>query len=127
VIVVDTSVWIAANRAPRGEEATTLRGLLDHDEVALALPVRIELLAGAAQRDRTPLRRALTGLPLLVPTDDTWTCVERWIGPAADAGHHFGLADLLIAALSADLGALVWSHDADFDQMETLGFVRRCR
>jgi predicted nucleic acid-binding protein len=39
VIVVDTSIWIDANRRPDGNSATTLKALLDADEVALAWPV----------------------------------------------------------------------------------------
>lgn len=42
---------------------------------------------------------------------------------AADAGHRFELAHWLIAALAEELGALVWSLDADFACMATLKFV----
>lgn len=124
MIVVDTSVWVAALRDGGREAAGILRQLLDADEVALALPVRVELLAGVSARDRRSLGRALTGLPVLVPSEETWPILEGWIAPAADAGQRFGLADLLIAALAEEIGALVWSFDADFDRMSSLGFVR---
>jgi len=125
VIVVDTSVWIDAHRRPAGSHAARLRSLLDADEVALALPVRLELLAGVARRDRAALTRALSALPVLRPTDDTWSLIEGWIPQAADKGQRFALADLVIAALTAEIGGLVWSLDEDFEQLERMKFIQR--
>jgi predicted nucleic acid-binding protein len=125
MIVVDTSVWVAALRDASGTPARVLRQLLDADEVALPVPARTELLAGATRRDRPVLRRALSGLPLLYPTDDTWTTIDDWVNRAADAGQRFSLGDLLIGVLTTELGALVWSLDADFARMEKLELVER--
>jgi predicted nucleic acid-binding protein len=125
VIVVDTSVWIEADRRPVGQLPNVLRSLLDADEVALALPVRLELTAGVARKNRAVLLRALSALPVLRPTEETWDQIERWIPAAADKGDRFAMTDLMIAALAGEVGALVWSLDADFGRLETLGFVRR--
>jgi predicted nucleic acid-binding protein len=124
VIVVDTSVWVAAIRRPLGPLPSTLRALLDADEVALALPVRLELMCGIKSRDRERFRRALSALPVAVPTEDTWRIMEQWVVPAADRGHRFAVSDLLIAGLASELGGLVWSLDADFARMEALGMVQ---
>jgi len=124
VIVVDTSVWVEAIRRPRGGTNVTLKELLDADEVALALPVRLELMAGIARKDRPAFGRALSGLPVLMPTEETWRLIESWVAPSADKGERFGVTDLLIAGLAHEAGALVWSRDADFDRLEELGFVR---
>lgn len=125
MIVVDTSVWVQAMRHSRAEEAVTLRALLDADEVALPLPVRLELTAGVSRRDRAAVRRGLSALPVLRPTDETWQLVEGWIAPAAESGERFAVTDLLIAGLAHELGALVWSLDEDFARMEKLGIVSR--
>jgi len=125
VIVVDTSVWIDAHRRPAGSTARTLNDLLDADEVALALPVRLELAAGVARRDRPVLLRALSGLPLVRPSDETWRLIEKWVPQAADKGHRFGLSDWLIAALTNEIGGLVWSLDENFVNMEKLKLVHR--
>jgi predicted nucleic acid-binding protein len=123
VIVVDTSVWVAALRNERSPEAVTLRGLIDADEVALAVPVRVEILSGASRKDAVRLRRVLSALPILYPTDDTWQLIDGWIDRAAQRGERFGAGDLLIAALCAEAGALMWSLDTDFPRMSRLKFI----
>ena len=125
MIVVDSSIWIDAHRHPHAGTATVLKELLDADEVALALPVRLELIAGISPRDRAALVRGLSALPLLHPSGDTWATIERWVPEAARRGQRFGLSDWLIAALADDIGALVWSADADFARLELLKMVRR--
>ena len=124
MIVVDSSIWIDVHRRPAGRNATTLQQLLDDDIVVLALPVRLELLAGVSRRDRAALARGLSALPLLRPSDETWQIIEGWLAKAADKGFRFGLADWLIAALASEIGALIWSLDDDFAQLEKLKFAR---
>ena len=63
MIFVDTSVWVQALRRGASDEAGVLRTLLDADEVALPLPVRIELLSGVSAEQRPALTRALAALP----------------------------------------------------------------
>jgi predicted nucleic acid-binding protein len=123
VIVVDTSVWVAALRDAAGAPAKVLHQLIDADDVGLAVPVRIELLSGASRTDRPRLRRALSALPLLLPTDDTWATIDRWVSRAGDYGERFGVGDLLIGALAVENGALMWSLDADFTRMEKLKLI----
>lgn len=124
MIVVDTSVWVEAIRRPKGATQVTLKELIDADEVGLALPVRLELMAGIARKDRRAFGRALSGLPVLNPTEETWRLIEPWVAPAADKGQRFSVTDLLIAGLAHEAGALVWSLDADFDRLEELGLVQ---
>lgn len=124
VIVVDSSIWIQAYRRPNGKTATILTKLLDADEVALALPVRLELLAGVSSRDRAALARGLSALPLLRPSAETWALIERWVPDAADQGFTFGLADWLVTALAKEIDALIWSLDDDFTHLETLKMAR---
>lgn len=123
MIVVDTSVWIAALRSAKSREAAVLGALFEADEVALPTPVRVEILSGASKADFPTLRRTLSALPLVVPTDDTWRTVDGWIEQAVHAGQRFGFGDLLIGALARDIGALVWSLDADFARMQRLKMV----
>jgi predicted nucleic acid-binding protein len=123
VIVVDTSVWVAALRAATGSEAGHLSRLLDSDKVALAAPVRIEILSGASAPDRVRLRRSLSALPVFYPGEATWGLIDSWVERAAAAGYHFGFADLLIGALAAEHHCAVWSLDSAFDRMAAIGLL----
>jgi predicted nucleic acid-binding protein len=123
MIVVDTSVWIGARRDP--DLARTLDSLLDADDVALALPVRLELWAGTSRKDRPAFDAAFSALAQVLPDDDTWRRMSEATARAADAGERFAFVDMLIGVLAADTGALVWSLDSDFERMERLGLVSR--
>ena len=123
MICVDTSVWVAALRARDSAAGRRLDGLLDGDEVALPIPVRVELLSGVSRAQEPRLRRALSGLPVLFPTATTWDRIDGWVRRAGDGGQRFGVGDLLIAAIAADGGLPVWSLDNDFGRMQRLGFI----
>ncbi len=121
------SVWVAALRGAGSAEARHLQALLDVDQVILAAPVRIEILSGASRRDRAALRRTLSALPVAFPQEQTWRRMEDWVARADDAGHRFGVADLLIGAIAADHDGEVWSLDDDFQRMARLDLLTAYR
>lgn len=123
MIAVDTSVWIDFFRG-RQPVADRLAAALDRDELALPVPVRIEILSGARRAERPRLARLLSALPLLSPSDETWRRMESWVATGAAAGHRFGVADLLVAAIAAENDCEIWSLDADFGRLARLGLVR---
>lgn len=123
MIFVDTSVWVQALRSGASREATHLQDLLDGDETALAVVVRLEILSGAGSRDRVRLGRAISALPVYAPHGETWDRIESWIETAGSAGERFGIADLLVAAIAAENAGTLWSLDQDFARMERLGFI----
>lgn len=123
MIAVDTSVWIDFFRG-RSAVTEALSELLDRDQVALPIPVRIEVLSGARKAERARLGRLLSALPVLYPTDASWARIETWVMKGAASGHRFGCADLLIAALAVDHDCALWSLDNDFSRMASLGMVQ---
>jgi len=124
MILADTSVWIDYFRGANRELTAHLQALLEDDKVALAIPVKIEILSGSSAKDRTRLQRVLQALPILIPAQATWERMEAWTEKAGANGERFGVVDLLIAALAAEGDMPLWSHDADFRRMKKLGFIR---
>jgi hypothetical protein len=124
VIVVDTSIWIEFFRGRNTALVDQLRKLLEQDQVLLAAPVRLEILMGAARKEVPTLRRVLSALPLLLPSDKIWQKLEVWVDRARKAGERFGSMDLLIAAIADDHGASVWSTDGDFARMARLNLAK---
>jgi predicted nucleic acid-binding protein len=120
LIFVDTSVWIAALRNAEGLEARHLSTLIDKDDVALSAPVFLEILSGASRRTRPTLKTFLVPLPIYQPGSETWRTIEGWIETAGDSGDRFGIADLLIGAIAAENGGVLWSLDGDFARMARL-------
>jgi predicted nucleic acid-binding protein len=102
----------------------TLDALIDDDQVALAVPVKVELLGGTRTGEVATLQRTLWALHSFVPSNDTWTLVEAWALRGAAKGQRFGLGDLLIGALASERGGQVWSHDRDFERMAKLKLVK---
>jgi predicted nucleic acid-binding protein len=127
VIFVDTSIWVEALRSGNSAVALHLTALLDADEVALAAPVRIEILVGASSRDSVQLSRSLSALPIFFPNEQTWSRIDDWLDRARKAGERFGFADLLIAAIAAENQAPIWSLDSDFARMAGIGLVEMHR
>lgn len=124
MILADTSVWIEALRNSQSIQAEALRVLMDEDQLALAVPIRIEILSGASSRDLPRLQRSLSALPIWFPDSSTWDLMETWVEQAVPRGQRFGLGDLLIGAIAAENDGRIWSLDGDFQRMSRLGFVR---
>lgn len=123
MIVVDSSVWVAAFRGETSVSAELTR-LLDDDLVALTSPVRLELLGGSTPSELPRLRRVLSAIPTFVPSLAVWKKLESWAEKGARRGHRFGVMDLLIGATAEENRASVWSLDSDFERMAKLRFVK---
>jgi predicted nucleic acid-binding protein len=127
MIVVDTSVWINAFRDGRSSEARHLSELLDNDQAAVAIPVRIEILSGVRRLERPRLSRILSALPTFYPNDATWHRIEGWLEMIRSAGDWFGVGDLLIAGIGVENHAAIWSLDGDFVRMAKLKLIELYR
>lgn len=123
MVLIDTSVWIEFFRGKNQKLIEGLKNLLDRNEVSLAIPVRIEILAGTSKEKKPTLGRVLSALPLFYPSLETWRKMEDWIEAGLAKGERFGALDLLIAAITAENKTALWSLDKDFQRMEKLGWI----
>ena len=127
MIVVDSSVWIAFFRGIDRRSGTHLQRLLDRDQVALPIFVRLELLSGVKGYEIVKLRRLLSALPTRYPSEVNWMAVEEWVETGSRVGQRFGIGDLVIAAAAAQWDEPIWSLDSDFGRMAKLGWIRLYR
>lgn len=123
LVFVDTTIWVEALRKKPESTFDVLSGLMDEDRVALAEPVRLEILSGASRQNFRRLREDLLALPTFHAERSTWLRMEEWVEIAVDKGERFGIGDLLIASITAEQGGRVWSRDDDFHRMSRLGFI----
>ncbi|MBI4820069.1 MAG: PIN domain-containing protein [Deltaproteobacteria bacterium] len=121
---VDTSVWISFFRGKDFALVGVLDALLDEDQVALAAPVRLELLLGARRAEQARLRRLVDALSTFKPSDATWDTLDDWALFTKARGQTFGFGDLLIGAIASEHGGSVWSLDSDFERLAQLKLVK---
>lgn len=124
MIIADTSVWIDFFRGRDTRTVQIVKDLLDQDQIAITIPIRIEILSGALKKQYPLLRRVLSALPVFYPTQETWSQIEKWIEWGLAMGERFGSMDLLIAAIAAEKGATLFSLDDDFRRMAKLGWIK---
>jgi predicted nucleic acid-binding protein len=116
MILVDTSAWIEFLRDTASPTCKRVQELLAQD-IAIADPIRMEVLAGARnERHLTQLRRLLTRGPILhtSPTDyDQAASLYRQCRANGETVRK--LIDCLIAAVAIRNEITILHLDADFE------------
>lgn len=122
--LVDSSVWIEFFRGRDASVRRRLDQLLENDQVVLSAFVRLELLAGVRSTEVPKMQRLLDALPALPVDNSQFSWCEDRLKEGRARGVRFGTLDLLIAAQASLSDCGLWSLDADFKRMATLGWVR---
>lgn len=123
--LVDTSIWIHADRKGHATLKRRLAELTLSGAAWICWPIRAELLIGLKTSSRwTTLNEQLAALLHVPVTDDTWHRVARLGHDLARTGQTVPLPDLLIAAAAIEHDLPLWTADHDFTRIATLAPLR---
>ncbi len=123
MIFIDSSVWIEYFKGNKKDIKSEIYNLLDSNQVALAAPVRIEVLSGTSKKDFQTLNLIFSALPIFYPSRQSWQRIDHCLEIAKHNGLTFGFADLLIAVIVNENKGKLWSFDKDFKPMAKLNFL----
>ncbi len=116
--LVDTSVWIRADRKGHETLKNRLKELLVADFVSICWPIRAELLIGVKTLERWEiLDEQLAALEQVPMTESTWAQAARLGHMLARKGQSVPLPDLLIAATALLQDLTLWTVDSDFKRI----------
>lgn len=119
--LVDTSVWIRADRKGHDALKARLTELLVAGSVWICQPIRAELLIGVKTPERWGiLDEQLSSLEQAPLTDQIWERAARLGQQLARKGQGVPLTDLVIAATALHYGIPLWSVDGDFQRIQTI-------
>ncbi|MBA2535814.1 MAG: PIN domain nuclease [Actinobacteria bacterium] len=114
--LADTSAWHRSGRVDEQWET-----LLDADEIAICVPVSLELLySSRGRRDYHTLASDLQRLPYLPLDENAARFALQTQERLADRSQHRGPSpvDILIAAIAAVHDAIVLHYDRHFDAIQ---------
>ena len=118
VRLIDTSVWIRADRKKQKEFQQRLKGLVIAGTAYICWPIHVELLIGAKDQDSfSSLDEQLSVLPHLPMTDKTWRESANIGWKLARSGQTVPPIDLLIAATAIEHDMILWTVDSDFKRV----------
>jgi predicted nucleic acid-binding protein len=120
VYLTDSSVWIAARRAPRSYQPQLLADRLRADEIATCVPVALEVLTGppdaaALARDWEAVWEHLRWLPVAQAQLDRALELLRGLAGTTAGAHRRRPIDYIVAAC-AEVGGedvVLWHWDRD--------------
>jgi predicted nucleic acid-binding protein len=123
--LVDTSVWIRADRRKQNEFRDRLKALVIAGSAYICWPIRVELLMGAKDEEKfQALDEQFSTMRHLSMTDQTWRESAGIGRKLARTGQTVPVVDLLIAAAAIEAGMTLWTVDSDFKRVEAASGLR---
>jgi len=124
LILVDTSVWVDFFNSPRSAAGAELERLIRaNSPVVLAGVVVTEVLQGL-RYDIEPVRRILARQPLLEPHGFvTYEAAAGIFREAKARGVTLSTIDALLAALTLEYDATLFTMDQDFTRLSFTGLL----
>ena len=124
MILVDSSVWIAAWRGKDEKVVSQLTRMIESAEAVINPLIHIELLQGARDiRHQQHLRELLSPIPLKPLEEDVWNEAPKFLLRCREKGVTLTTIDGLIAT-HAMIGRFdLWSLDTVFSSIPGLRLV----
>ena len=125
MILIDTSVWIDADKQPTSHEAIELAALLGRDEAATTDLVVAEVLQGALTEENFAfLSGRLDAMHYLHAVQETWKHAAHMSFELKRKGLTTPLSDLVIAAVALRADVPLYATDPHFQRVEGLHLYR---
>lgn len=121
MILVDSSIWIAAWRGQNKTITNHLASLIENEAVAINGLIRTELLQGAKDKKHQNLLRKLLGPISVQPFDEgLWDEAATFYLKVREKGITLTTIDSLIATHSVVFQQSLWSLNAIFAKLKTV-------
>jgi predicted nucleic acid-binding protein len=121
MILVDSSIWIQADRKPESQEAQELDSLLAEYEVATTEVVLAEVLQGAPTEEKfMALAERMDALDFYSANQETWLKAARLSFELRRRGLATALSDLVVATVALEHDLSVYTLDEDFRRVPGL-------
>jgi predicted nucleic acid-binding protein len=121
LILVDSSIWIDADREPDSPANSELVALIRQDEVAYTEVVMAEVLQGAPTEAKfRDLLDKMTALHFFPADRRTWLDAAQLSFRLRRRGLATPLADLVIAQVALENGLTVYASDGHFGRVDGL-------
>ena len=120
-VLVDSSVFVQAQRQPQSEVARRLLDLLASSSIAITGPILIEYLRGArSQEDIEFLLGRVMSIPYLETDKEVWLIAARLSNRLMRGGYAISVPDATIAATAIRHAVPLYTLDQDFNRIPEL-------
>ena len=121
MVLVDTSVWIHADKRPESAEARELDALLQQDQVATTDLVIAEVLQGSSSASHFQENAdKMEALHYFHAARETWLKAAELSFQLMRSGLTTPLSDLVVATVAMEAGLIVYTTDQHFSRVPGL-------
>ncbi len=125
MVLVDSSAWIELFRK-KGDVIVSLalENLIEEMQACFCGIVKLEVLGGARDDEKTVISNLFSLLPYLPQTEGVWDEAIRFQWRVRKHGLNIPWSDVLIAVVANRNGHRIYSRDKHFDTLANLGLIQ---
>ena len=123
--LVDSSVWIRADRRRNEAVRNRLVALIGGGLTSICWPIHAELLVGVGdERQRKSLDERLSALDHIPVGEQTWSHAAEIGWRLSRLSQSVPMLDLVIAAVAIESNLILWTVDTDFKRVAATAPLR---